>query len=199
MTVAQVMGFVDATEVPRQSGNILRLVIGEVIGAEHNLIADKGIRGILPPQVLAVHHGHGKPEFFSQLINPLRNQAGREDNQDFTFTLRPMSVDDDTRLNDFTEPDFIGENRPLISRRAFRARLTAEIWYGIGLIRMSFNVSARLLAPPSSLRSVSCWAQYFRKIGCISFLCLTLQHNDITFLRKYQAGDNRQWRKFKRN
>ena len=93
------MGFVNATEVPRQSGNILRLVIGEVIGAKHNLITDEGIRGILSPQVLAVHHGHGKPEFLRQLINPLRNQAGREDNQDFTLALLPMPVDDDTRLN----------------------------------------------------------------------------------------------------
>ena len=93
------MGFVDATEVPRQSREVLCLVIGEVIGAEYNLIADKGIRGILSPQVLAVHHGHGKPEFLRQLINPLRNQAGGEDNQDFTLALLPMPVDDDTRLN----------------------------------------------------------------------------------------------------
>lgn len=99
VTIPQVMGFVNATEVPRQSREVLCLVIGEVIGAKHNLIADKGIRGILPPQVLAVYHGHGKPEFLRQLINPLRNQAGREDNQDFTLALLPMSVDDDTRLN----------------------------------------------------------------------------------------------------
>ena len=120
MTVAQVMGFVDATEVPRQSRKVFCLVAGKVIGTEHNLIADKGIRGILPPQVLAVYHGHGKPEFLRQLINPLRNQAGGEDNQDFTLALLSMPVDDDTRLNGFTEPDFIGENRPIMLPQGFQ-------------------------------------------------------------------------------
>ena len=99
MAISQVMDFVDATEVPRQSRKVFCLVAGEVIGAEYNFIADKGIRGILPPQVLAVYHGHRKPEFLRQLINPLRNQAGGEDNQDFTLALLPIPVDDDTRLN----------------------------------------------------------------------------------------------------
>lgn len=103
-------------------------------------------RGILLLQT--VYHGHRKPEFLRQPINPLRNQAGEEDSQDFTPALLPMLVDDDTRLS-FTEPDFIGENHPLCSCRAFRARLTAEIWYELGLIQMPFNVSARLLALPS--------------------------------------------------
>ena len=101
LTVAQIVGFIDATEVPRQSGKVFGLVAGEVVGTEHNLTADEWIRGILPPQVLAVHHGDGKPELLRQLINPLRNQAGGEDNQDFTLALLPMSVDDETRLNGF--------------------------------------------------------------------------------------------------
>ena len=39
------------------------------------------------------------------------------------------------------EPDFIGENHPLCSCRAFRARLTAEIWYDSDAIQRERKIA----------------------------------------------------------
>ena len=91
-----------------------------MIGADDDFILIEGIEIALlnfKIERFCLQDTRREKEFIKQLLIPLFAEAGRYDNEKFSFPFCPLLRKEDACFNSFTEADLVSENRPFGERR----------------------------------------------------------------------------------
>ena len=124
--IAQAMRLVDDHEVPAHLRQLLVVLSGKRIGANDDgrlLVKRIALALCFQPAIgLGVEHEGREEEFVGQFLAPLLAQAGRGDNEELAAALRPLLREQYPRFDGFSQPYFIGQNRPLRQGRFERKK-----------------------------------------------------------------------------
>jgi hypothetical protein len=119
--VAEPVRFIDDHQVPGRLANVRLPGAGELVRANHNAVALKGIQVPGADRLIecaGLKNGGGQEELVGEFLAPLLAEVRGTYYQEAVFALGPLLGEQDASLDRLSQADLIGEDCSLRERRA---------------------------------------------------------------------------------